>query len=112
MTDLIKLPGKQIDDFKHNRESWNELTALHAESSFYDVEGFKKGKTTLNPIEMEELGDIKGMKIEFFNEYPYQVYNCFPNLVEIEPGKWVLKKYGKKGPHMYSIKARKTSNTG
>lgn len=37
-----------MDNFEHNRESWNELTALHTESSFYDVEGFKKGKTSLN----------------------------------------------------------------
>ena len=262
-----------MDNFEHNRESWNELTALHAESSFYDLEGFKKGKTSLNHIEIEELGDIRGkkllhlqchfgmdtlslarqgaevvgvdisdasiqkarelsaelkipakfvrsnvydienvlnetfdivyvsygainwlddldkwakiisrylkpngtfymvefhpfrymfndqseisysyfkskpyetvvdksyteeseisnkdlkhiewhhslsevinslitngLKIEFFNEFPYQVYNCFPNLIEDEKGKWVSKKYGDKIPLMYSIKARK-----
>lgn len=262
-----------MDNFEHNRQSWNELTSLHAESSFYDVDGFKNGKTSLNPIEIEELGDIKGKKIlhlqchfgmdtlslarmgaevvgvdisdnsiqkakelatelkipatfirsniydieevldetfdivytsygainwlndlepwaklisrflkpdgqfymvefhpfiytlnngaeitnsyfksealetlvessytdnsevsqqnlkhiewhhslsevlnsliscglsiEFLNEFPYQVYNCFPNLTEFEKGKWVSDKYGTKIPHMYSIKARK-----
>jgi ubiquinone/menaquinone biosynthesis C-methylase UbiE len=262
-----------MDNFEYNRESWNELTTLHAESSFYDVEGFKNGKTSLNHIEIEELGDIKGkkllhlqchfgmdtlslarqgaevvgvdisdtsiqkatelsteldilakfirsnvydienvldetfdivytsygainwlddldkwakimsrylkpngifymvefhpfiytfndnseisdsyfksnsletvveksytdkseiskknlkhiewhhslsevinnliangLKIEFLNEFPYQVYNCFPNLVESEKGKWVSEKYGNKIPHMYSIKATK-----
>ncbi|MGZ2371442.1 class I SAM-dependent methyltransferase [Ancylomarina sp. YFZ004] len=262
-----------MNSFEHNRESWNELTTLHTESSFYDVEGFKKGKTSLNHIEVEELGDIKGkkllhlqchfgmdtlslaregaevvgvdisdtsiqkarelshdleipvrffrsnvydienvlnetfdivytsygainwlddldkwaklisrflkpngifymvefhpfrytlndkseisnsyfkskaletvveksytdkseisnqnlkhiewhhslsevlnslifngLKIEFLNEFPYQVYNCFPNLIESEKGKWVSEKYGDKIPHMYSVKATK-----
>lgn len=48
-----------MDSFEHNRESWNEVTALHAESSFYDIDSFKKGKTSLNHIEIEELGSIK-----------------------------------------------------
>ncbi len=262
-----------MDNFEHNRESWNELTALHAESSFYDVEGFKNGKTSLNHIEIKELGDVKGkkllhlqchfgldtlslarqgaevvgvdisdlsiqkandlsheldipakfvrsniydiekvldetfdivyvsygainwlddldkwakiisrylkpdgmfymvefhpfrymlneeseihysyfkskpfetvvensytekseiknkdlkhiewhhslsevinsligsgLKIEFLNEFSYQIYNCFPNLVEDEEGKWVSEKYGNKIPLMYSIKAKK-----
>lgn len=52
-----------MNKFEHNRESWNELTHLHAESSFYDLDNFKKGKSSLNHIEIEELGDIKGKKI-------------------------------------------------
>jgi len=262
-----------MNSFEHNRESWNEVTPLHAESSFYDVDSFKKGKTSLNHIEIEELGNIKGKKIlhlqchfgmdtlslarqgaevvgvdisdasiqkatelsnelkipakfirsnvydienilddtfdiiytsygainwlndldkwakiisrylkpngifymvefhpliytlndnseifhsyfqsqqietvaeksytdksevsskdlkyiewnhslgevinsliknglniEFLNEFPYQVYNCFPNLTEKEKGKWVSNKYGDKIPHMYSIRAMK-----
>jgi ubiquinone/menaquinone biosynthesis C-methylase UbiE len=261
-----------MDNFEHNRESWNELTTLHAESRFYNVESFMKGKTSLNHIEIEELGDIKGkkllhlqchfgmdtlslarqgaevvgidisdtsilkakelsndlkipakfirsniydlenvlnesfdiiytsygainwlndldkwakiikrhlkpngifymvefhpfiytlndnseisdsyfktkaletnikksytdksevsnknlkhiewhhslsevinslitngLKIEFLNEFPYQVYNCFPKLTETEKGKWVSEKYGDKNPYMYSIKAK------
>jgi len=262
-----------MDSFEHNRESWNELTKLHAESSFYDLEGYKNGESSLNPIELEELGDIKGkkllhlqchfgmdtlslareganvtgvdmsdtsiekakelaselnisakfirsnvyeienvlndtfdivytsygainwlndldkwaqliakylksggvfymvefhpfvysmndefeisesyfktkaiettidksytdnsdvknqnlkhvewhhslsevvnsliksgLKIELLNEYPYQVYNCFPNLMEMEKGKWVSDKHGDKIPYLYSIKASK-----
>ncbi len=52
-----------MDNFEHNRESWNELTSLHAESRFYDVASFKKGKTSLNHIEIEELGEISGKKL-------------------------------------------------
>ena len=43
-----------------NRENWNEKTPIHARSDFYDVEGFKSGKSTLMPIEIEELGDVSG----------------------------------------------------
>jgi len=262
-----------MNNFEYNRESWNELTTLHADSNFYDIDSFKKGKTSLNHIEIEELGDIKGkkilhlqchfgmdtlsfarqgaevvgvdisdmsiqkaielsaelkipakfvrsnvydieqvlnetfdivytsygainwlddldkwakiisrflkpngtfymvefhpfiytlndnfeisnsyfktqaletvvensytdksevsrknlkhiewhhslsevlnslitngLKIEFFNEFPYQVYNCFPNLIENKKGRWVSDKYGDKIPHMYSVKAMK-----
>jgi SAM-dependent methyltransferase len=52
-----------MNSFEHNRESWNELTTLHADSDFYDIDSFKKGKTSLNNIEIEELGDLKGKKI-------------------------------------------------
>ena len=52
-----------MDTFEHNRESWNELTSLHVESIFYDVDSFKKGKTSLNHIEIDELGDIRGKKL-------------------------------------------------
>jgi len=52
-----------MDSFQNNRQSWNELTALHAQSDFYDVAGFKRGASSLNAIELEELGDIKGKKI-------------------------------------------------
>ncbi len=49
--------------FSANRESWNKRTAVHAGSSFYDLESFKKGKSSLNKIELEELGDVKGKSL-------------------------------------------------
>jgi len=48
-----------MDEYtKENLELWNELTPIHAQSDFYDVEGFKKGRCTLKSIELEELGDV------------------------------------------------------
>jgi 2-polyprenyl-3-methyl-5-hydroxy-6-metoxy-1,4-benzoquinol methylase len=58
----MKIDNK-MNNFEHNRASWNELTSLHVESTFYDVEGFKRGKSSLNHIEIEALGDVKGKKI-------------------------------------------------
>ena len=43
-----------------NNEAWDAWAALHVESDYYDVEGFKKGSSTLNRIELEELGDVAG----------------------------------------------------
>ena len=46
-----------------NRRNWNERTPVHARSEFYDVEGFKRGKLTLTPIERKELGDVAGKSL-------------------------------------------------
>ena len=43
-----------------NRTNWNERTPVHAASSFYDVEGFKNGLTTLTDIERREVGNVSG----------------------------------------------------
>lgn len=46
-----------------NKESWNKKTPSHLKSNFYDVDGFLKGKSSLNEIELELLGDVKGKNI-------------------------------------------------
>ncbi|HNG92665.1 MAG TPA: class I SAM-dependent methyltransferase [Acidobacteriota bacterium] len=43
-----------------NLRRWNELVAIHAQSKFYDLEGFKAGNTSLRPLEIEEVGDVEG----------------------------------------------------
>jgi SAM-dependent methyltransferase len=48
---------------KNNLDLWNELTPIHALSTFYDVEGFKKGMSTLDSIELEEVGDVTGKSL-------------------------------------------------
>jgi 2-polyprenyl-3-methyl-5-hydroxy-6-metoxy-1,4-benzoquinol methylase len=49
--------------FEANKELWNKRTAVHKDSSFYDLAGFKAGKNVLTPIELNELGDVKGKKM-------------------------------------------------
>lgn len=49
--------------FEENRQAWNKRTAVHKDSVFYDLDSFKKGKTSLNKIELEELGDVKGKSL-------------------------------------------------
>lgn len=49
--------------FEANRKSWNKRTSVHIESSFYDLESFKKGKSSLNDIELKALGNVKGKSL-------------------------------------------------
>lgn len=46
-----------------NRQSWNDRTAIHLKSEFYDLDGFLKGKSSLKDIELNLLGDIQGKTI-------------------------------------------------
>ena len=46
-----------------NRNSWNSRVDAHVNSEFYDVEGFLKGKRTLNEIELGLLGNIQGKSV-------------------------------------------------
>lgn len=46
-----------------NRQSWNNRTEAHIKSEFYDLDGFLKGKNSLNDIELNLLGSIKGKSI-------------------------------------------------
>ena len=46
-----------------NRKSWNSKTDIHLKSEFYDLDGFLKGKTSLNDIELRLLGDIQGKTV-------------------------------------------------
>ena len=50
-----------MDEYlKANRKMWDNITPIHAESEFYDVEGFRQGRCTLLDIEVEEVGDVTG----------------------------------------------------
>ena len=43
-----------------NRQSWNNRVDTHLNSDFYDLEGFLNGQSSLNEIELNLLGDIRG----------------------------------------------------
>ena len=46
-----------------NRRHWDEIVPIHASSAFYDVAGFKAGESRLKPVELEELGDVRGKSL-------------------------------------------------
>ncbi|RXJ68254.1 SAM-dependent methyltransferase [Halarcobacter ebronensis] len=46
-----------------NKEAWNNRTKVHVKSKFYDIEAFKKGKCSLNEIELQQVGDVKGKSL-------------------------------------------------
>ncbi len=49
--------------FEENKRSWNKRTAVHKDSAFYDLDAFKKGRSSLNKIELEELGEVTGKSL-------------------------------------------------
>ncbi len=49
--------------FSANKESWNKRTAVHKDSAFYDMDNFKKGKSSLNAIELKALGNVEGKSL-------------------------------------------------
>ncbi len=55
--------NKENNYIEINRQSWNNRTETHLKSDFYDLDNFMKGKTSLNSIELELLGDVNGKSI-------------------------------------------------
>ncbi|GAB4294082.1 MAG: class I SAM-dependent methyltransferase [Ignavibacteriaceae bacterium] len=49
------------------------------------------------------------LRIEDFREYPFSVYNCFPNLVQGKDGWWRIGGLFDKIPMMFSLKALKSA---
>lgn len=46
-----------------NRRSWNARTPYHMASAFYDMEGFRRGVSSLNEVELGLLGDLRGQSL-------------------------------------------------
>ncbi|MBT8255512.1 MAG: class I SAM-dependent methyltransferase [Bacteroidia bacterium] len=49
--------------FETNRQTWNKKVGIHANSDFYDLPGFKAGKSSLNYYEKNALGDVSGKSL-------------------------------------------------
>jgi ubiquinone/menaquinone biosynthesis C-methylase UbiE len=52
-----------MDYLSINRKMWDDRTKVHYQSDFYNVKSFVEGKDSLNTIEIDLLGNIKGEKI-------------------------------------------------
>jgi SAM-dependent methyltransferase len=46
-----------------NKEAWDKRTKVHVSSKFYDVDAFKNGRSSLNTIELEQVGNVNGKKL-------------------------------------------------
>lgn len=46
-----------------NRSAWNLRTAIHLQSQFYDLPGWKAGQCSLQAIEKAEVGDVAGKSL-------------------------------------------------
>jgi SAM-dependent methyltransferase len=62
--DIIKISMEIFDAyFEANKHGWNIKTAVHEKSLFYKVDAWKAGASSLNEIELRELGDVQGKKL-------------------------------------------------
>ncbi|MCG9696921.1 class I SAM-dependent methyltransferase [Shewanella sp. Isolate11] len=52
-----------MDYIEINKQAWNKRTLVHFDSKFYDVAGFLEGKTSLNPIELAQVGNVQGKSL-------------------------------------------------
>jgi 2-polyprenyl-3-methyl-5-hydroxy-6-metoxy-1,4-benzoquinol methylase len=46
-----------------NRANWDERTAVHLASRFYDVEGWLRDRRGPRPHELEALGEVSGLRL-------------------------------------------------
>lgn len=94
-----------------NRTWWSERVPIHAQSPFYDLEGFMDGELSLMPLEQRELGDVvnavtsAGLRIISLHEFPYARYQMFPFLVQDDVGWWRMKEPDKGLAMTFSMKA-------
>ena len=51
------------DPIAANRRLWDARTPIHVRSDFYDVAGFRGGNTSLRPLELGEVGDVRGKRL-------------------------------------------------
>ncbi len=45
---------------RSNQQLWEQWTESHVGSRYYDVDGFRAGKSSLLPLELAEAGDVEG----------------------------------------------------
>ena len=48
---------------KANLEAWNQMARIHAGSRGYKLAEFKAGQNVLKPIELREVGDVRGKSL-------------------------------------------------
>lgn len=60
MPDESSLLHRHAASFDTNRARWDESVAIHAASEGYNLAGFLRGEKSLTPVELEELGDVRG----------------------------------------------------
>ena len=57
------MDNKYVKFFETNKETWNKKVAFHKDSDFYNVPSFLEGKTSLNSLELNELGNVNGKSL-------------------------------------------------
>ncbi|MBW3615126.1 MAG: methyltransferase domain-containing protein [Actinobacteria bacterium] len=51
---------ENVDPVAANRCLWDARTPVHVRSTFYDVDGFRSGRSSLHDVEVDEVGEVAG----------------------------------------------------
>ena len=54
------MTDEAVDPIRSNNALWDEWTAIHERSAFYDLDGFKQGGIRLRQYEIDEIGPVEG----------------------------------------------------
>lgn len=55
---------KELDKYyEANRKMWDQFAKINVDSKTYKTQSFLEGTTSLNSIELEEVGDVKGKSL-------------------------------------------------
>ena len=46
-----------------NRSLWDAWTEIHRDSSVHDLAAFRRGASTLKPIERDRMGEVRGLDL-------------------------------------------------
>ena len=106
---LWMLDDKNMSEIVYPYFNYGPITE-EVEGTYADPDSAVNGKETGWNHSMSEILNsliFADLKIQFFNEFSFSSYNVFPGMVQIEKGKYVLKKFANKIPYMFSIKAIK-----
>ncbi|MDD8059866.1 MULTISPECIES: class I SAM-dependent methyltransferase [Shewanella] len=52
-----------MDYLAINKHAWDQRTKIHLDSSFYNLQAFVDGKSSLNPIELAQVGHVKNKSL-------------------------------------------------
>lgn len=53
----------QNEHIEWNRQHWNAITPVNFKSDFYRMQAFQDGESSLDPLVLDALGEIRGKKI-------------------------------------------------
>lgn len=82
-----------------------EITGTYADhkAGIQGIEHF--WNHSISEVMMPLIG--QGLQVLDFQEFDFSPYNCFPNLIQREPGRYVLGNLGVRLPHVFSLKMQK-----
>ena len=116
--------------FALNRASWNARTPVHVRSRFHDLEAFPPGEPILSdesgtyadpsaPVRIRDvgfnhgLGSVvtavleQGLVLERLVELDWSPYDIFPDMEEVAPGRFRMRRFGRNLPLVYGLAARR-----